>query len=163
MEYRDLYNSNRVKTGEKIKKGDIIPKDKYIMVVVIFIENDNNEFLIQKRSIDKGGKWATTGGHPKSGETSLQGIITEVNEELGIKIKAPILFKQARGKDTLCDLYYLKQNVDINKIKIQKEEVVEIKWANAKEITLLMEKNEFNKGHYMMFEDCLKYLNEQKK
>ena len=159
MEYRDLYNFKRIKTGEKIKKGDTIPKNKYIMMVVIFIENDNHEFLIQKRSSDKGGKWATTGGHPKSGETSLQGILTEVKEELGINVENPILFKQASGKDTFCDLYYLKQNIAIDKIKIQKEEVDEIKWATSKEINELMEENKFNKGHYKMFEDCLEYLN----
>lgn len=159
MEYRDLYNIDRTLTGEKILKEEIVPENKYIMMVVIFIENDNHEFLIQKRSITKGGKWATTGGHPKSDETSLQGIITEVKEELGIEIQNPILFKQASGKDTLCDLYYLKQNIDINDIIIQKEEVDEVKWASIDEINSLMEKDEFNKGHYMMFKDCLEYLN----
>lgn len=29
------------------------------MMVVIFIQNNNNEFLIQKRSLDKWGKWAS--------------------------------------------------------------------------------------------------------
>lgn len=138
MEYRDLYNSDRILTGEKILKGEQIPENNYIMMVVIFIENDNHEFLIQKRTIVKGGKWATTGGHPKSCETSLQGIITEVKEELGIDIKNPILFKQASGKDTFCDLYYLKQNIDINKIVIQKEEVDDVKWASIEEINELL-------------------------
>lgn len=88
MEYRDLYNSDRILTGEKILMGEQIPENNYIMMVVIFIENDNHEFLIQKRTIVKGGKWAS---------------IEEINE--------------------------------------------------------LMEKGVFNKGHYMMFKDCLKYLN----
>lgn len=161
MEYRDLYSFNRSLTGEKILKGEQIPENNYIMMVVIFIENDNHEFLIQKRAVDKGGKWASTGGHPKSGETSLQGIITEVKEELGIEIKNPILFKQASGKDTLCDLYYLKKNIDVSKIIIQKEEVDDVKWASIEEINELMEKRLFNKGHYMMFKDCLEYLNKE--
>ncbi len=160
MEYRDLYNYNRTLTGKKIFKGEPIPENNYIMMVVIFIENDNHEFLIQKRSMDNGGKWATTGGHPKSGQTSIEGIITEVKEELGIEIKNPILFKQASGKNTLCDLYYLKQNIDINNINIQKEEVDEVKWANISEIDSLMKNGKFNKGHYMMFKDCLEYLKE---
>lgn len=128
------------------------------MMVVIFIQNNNNEFLIQKRSLDKGGKWATTGGHPKSGESSLQGIITEVKEELGIKINNPILFKQANGKNTICDLYYIKDDIDISKITIQKEEVENVKWASIDEINNLMNNGEFNKGHYMMFKDCLDFL-----
>jgi len=131
---------------------------KYILMVVIFIENDNHEFLIQKRSIDKGGKWATTGGHPKSGESSLEGIINEVKEELGIDIEKPILFKQASGKYSFCDLYYLNKNIDVQDIVIQKEEVDDIKWASQEEIEKLYQDNEFNKGHYMMFKDCLEYL-----
>ena len=158
MENRDLYNENRQKTGEKILKSDPIPENKYIMMVVIFIENDKNEFLIQKRCAEKGGKWATTGGHPKSGENSLEGILTEVKEELGINISKPLLFKQAGGKNTYCDLYYIKENIDIKSIKIQKEEVDEVKWASIDEINTLMENDKFNKGHYMMFKDCLAYL-----
>ncbi len=158
MEYRDLYDKNRNLTGEKILKDEPIPDNKYILMVVIFIENDNNQFLIQKRCSSKGGKWATTGGHPKSGETSIQGIITEVQEELGIIIQNPILFKQASGKNTFCDLYYIKQNIDIKNIKFQKEEVDDVKWATIDEINSLMQQNEFNKGHYMMFKDCLNYL-----
>ncbi len=159
MEYRDLYNAQRILTGEKILKDDPIPNDRYILMVVIFIQNSNNEFLIQKRTIDKGGKWATTGGHPKSGETSLEGIINETNEELGIEIKNPILFKHASGKNTFCDLYYVKQDVDFNNITIQKTEVEDVTWATTKKIDELMKNGEFNKGHYMMFQDCLKFLN----
>lgn len=158
MEIRDLYDINRNLIGKTIKKDDKIPDNTYIMMVVIFIQNNNNEFLIQKRSLDKGGKWATTGGHPKSGESSLQGIITEVKEELGIKINNPILFKQANGKNTICDLYYIKDDIDITKITIQKEEVENIKWASIDEINNLMNNGEFNKGHYMMFKDCLEFL-----
>lgn len=159
MEIRDLHDINRKLIGKTIKRGDEIPENTYIMMVVIFIQNDNNEFLIQKRSIDKGGKWATTGGHPKSGESSLQGILTEVKEELGIKIGNPILFKQANGKNTVCDLYYIKDNIDISNITIQNEEVDDVKWATVDEINNLMNNDEFNKGHYMMFKDCLEFLN----
>ena len=159
MEKRDLYDINRNLIGKSIEKGETIPDNTYIMMVVIFIQNDNNEFLIQKRSIDKGAKWATTGGHPKAGETSLQGILTEVKEELGIEINNPILFKQANGKNTICDLYYIKKNINIKDITLQKEEVSNVKWASIDEINNLMNNNEFNKGHYMMFNDCLEFLN----
>lgn len=161
MEFRDLYDENRNLTEDKISKNDPIPSDRFILMVVIFIQNNNDEFLIQKRVIEKGGKWATTGGHPKSGETSLQGILTEVKEELGIEIKNPLLFKQAGGKNTFCDLYYLKQDIDIQNITIQKEEVDDIKWASIDEIEKLLKNDEFNKGHYMMLQDCLEFLHKK--
>lgn len=159
MEKRDLYNIERQLIGKSIYKTDEIPENTYILMVVIFIQNNKNEFLIQKRSSDKGGLWATTGGHPKSGETSLQGIITEVKEELNIDIDNPILFKQASGKNTLCDLYFLKKDIDINEITFQKEEVDGVKWASLEEIEALFKTGLFNKGHYMMFKDCLEFIN----
>lgn len=162
MEYRDLYNDKRELTGERILKNDTIPDNRYIMMVVIFIENNNHEFLIQKRSSNKGGKWATTGGHPKSGESSLEGIVAEVREELGITINSPTLFKKAEGKNTFCDLYYLKKEVDLSELTIQEEEVENVKWASIDEIRKLMENDSFNKGHFMMFQDCLEFIEKNK-
>lgn len=159
MEIRDLYDINRNLIGKTIKKNETIPANTYIMMVVIFIQNDNNDFLIQKRSLKKGGKWATTGGHPKAGENSLQGILTEVQEELGIKIENPVLFKQANAKDVICDLYYIKKNIDISEITIQEEEVTDVMWASIDEINKLMKEGNFKQGHYMMFQDCLEFIN----
>ena len=111
MEYRDLYDENRNLTGEIIEKGKKIPSGRYILVVMIFIENSNGQFLIQKRSAEKGGKWATTGGHPKSGESSIEGICVEVEEEIGLKItkSEPTLFQTIKTNETFLDLYYIKK------------------------------------------------------
>ena len=111
MEYRDLYDLNRNLTGEKILKGEEIPDNRAILMVVVFIENSKGQYLMQKRSALKGGLWATTGGHPKTGETSLEGVLTECSEELGIEITNPTLFKQAASKKAFCDLYYLKHDI----------------------------------------------------
>lgn len=136
MELRDLYDENKELTGETIYKGQDVPKGRYYITVVVFIQNSKNEFLIQKRVKKKDGKWATTGGHPVSGETSKQGIITEIKEELGVDIvKENIkLFKTIKTEDDFVDIYYLKEDIDIKKIKIQKEEVEDVKWATIEEI-----------------------------
>ena len=44
------------------------------------MENSKGEFLFQMVSKEKGSIWATTGGHVKSGETSLDGIINEIKD-----------------------------------------------------------------------------------
>lgn len=49
MEKRDLYDSNRNLTGETIYKGEQTPDGKFIVVVLIFIQNSEGKFLIQKR------------------------------------------------------------------------------------------------------------------
>ena len=144
MELRDLYDENKELTGETIYKGQDVPKGRYYITVVVFIQNSKNEFLIQKRVKKKDGKWATTGGHPVSGETSKQGIISEIKEELGVDIvKENIkLFKTIKTEDDFVDIYYLKEDIDIKKIKIQKEEVEDVKWATIEEINETFQNNQ---------------------
>ena len=162
MELRDLYDENKKLTGEKIYKGQDVPKGLYYITVVVFIQNSKNEFLLQKRVKKKDGKWATTGGHPVSGETSKQGIITEIKEELGIDIPEENikLFKTIKTEDDFVDIYYLKEDIDINKIKIQKEEVSDVKWATINDIEKMIKEGEFSESHREFFGDCIKYLND---
>ena len=120
MELRDLYDENKELTGETIYKGQDVPKGRYYITVVVFIQNSKNEFLLQKRVKEKDGKWATTGGHPVSGETSKQGIITEIKEELGIDIaKENFVEVNTYIRDYYIQkVYYLKKDIDKNDIII---------------------------------------------
>lgn len=166
LEKRDLYDENRKLTGETILKGEKIPKGKYIVVVLIFIQNSKGEFLIQKRSIRKNGKFATTGGHPKSGESSIQGIITEVEEEIGLKLNPKDLKLYFSGKSeterVFWDDYYAKMDIpDIKQLKLQEDEVSSIEWLSEKEIINLMKQDKFFKNHYEEFEILLKWLNNE--
>ena len=152
MEKRDLYDENRKLTGETIFKGEKIPKDKYIVVVLIFIQNSKGEFLIQKRSARKNGKFATTGGHPKSGESSIQGIITEVEEEIGLKLNPKDLKLYFSGKSeaerVFWDDYYVKMDIqDIKQLKLQEDEVSSIEWLSENEIINLVKQDKFFKNH----------------
>lgn len=164
MEKRDLYDSERNITGETILKGKKIPPNRYIIVVLVFIQNSEGKFLIQKRSKRKNGKYATTGGHPKSGESSIQGIITEVNEEIGLKLNSNDLKLYFSGRSdaerVFWDDYYVKMDVkDIKKLKLQEEEVGLVEWLSEDEIKQLMKEDKFFKNHYEEFEILLDWLN----
>ena len=164
MEKRDLYDRERNITGQTILKGEKIPKDRYIIVVLVFIQNSEGKFLIQKRSKRKNGKYATTGGHPKSGESSIQGIITEVNEEIGLNLNSNDLklYFSGRSDDerVFWDDYYVKMDVkDIKKLKLQEEEVSLVEWLSEDEIKQLMKEDKFFKNHYEEFEILLDWLN----
>lgn len=160
MEKRDLYDENKILTGETIYKGEPVPKGRYYITVVIFIQNNKEKFLIQKRVLKKDGKWATTGGHPVSGENSKQGIITEIKEELGINVNNENiqLFKTIKTEDDFVDLYYLKEDIDINDVKLQKEEVDKAKWASIEEIKEMIKNGEFSESHTEFFKYCLEFL-----
>ena len=164
MEKRDLYDSERNITGKTILKGEKIPPNRYIIVVLVFIQNSEGKFLIQKRSKRKNGKYATTGGHPKSGESSIQGIITEVNEEIGLKLNSNDLklyfLCRSDAERVFWDDYYVKMDVkDIKKLKLQEEEVGLVEWLSENEIKQLMKEDKFFKNHYEEFEILLDWLN----
>lgn len=160
VELRDLYNSKRILTWEVIQKGQDVPSGRYYITVVVFIENSNEEFLLQKRVLKKDGRWATTGGHPISGESSLEGIVTEIQEELGQSVNQNelTLFKTIMTEDDFVDLYYMKKDININDIVLQKEEVEDVKWATKEEIEQLIEEDKFSKSHEEFYRYCLEFL-----
>jgi ADP-ribose pyrophosphatase YjhB (NUDIX family) len=160
MEKRDLYNENRELTGEFIYKGEKVPRNRYYLTVIVWIQNLKNEFLLQLTSPQKEHKWATTGGHLKTKETSLQGIVREIKEELGIKIyeDSLSLFKTIKTEDDFVDFYYLRQDFDINDIKVQEEEVEEVRWFTKEEIDELIKNRSFLPAHLKFYYDYLSYL-----
>lgn len=148
MEIRDLYDKNRNLTGETIFKGEPTPNNRYILVVQAIIQNSKGEFLIQKRSVQKGGKYGSPSGHAKSGENSIQAIISEIAEEIGLSVKDHELklVNSARSdyKPVFFDVYYLKKDIDINDLVLQAEEVEKVQWLSLYKIKQL-----FNDGLFL--------------
>lgn len=161
MEKRDLYDENKQKTGEVIEKGQPIPNGRYYITVVVWMQNSEGKFLIQRTVPEKYHMWATTGGHPKSGENSLEGIVTEIKEELGLNVNPDELklFKTIKTEDDFVDLYYLKHDFNIEEITVQKEEVEDVKWASIEEIESLIKEKLFLPPHIEFYRDCLDYIN----
>ena len=146
-EYTDLYDENKNLTGEKLfrEKGTklIVPKGRYSIVVLAFIENSKGEFLFQMTSKRKKNVWATTGGHVKSGQTSKEAIIEEIKEELGIDINENEikLFKTYKYDDAFKDVFYIKKDIDINSLTYQEDEVEYVKYLTKDEILNLINNN----------------------
>lgn len=159
-EIRDLYDINGNKTELTYYKGEKIPEGYYPMVVMIAIQNSEGKFLMQKRVEEKGGDYGVTGGHPKSGETPYEGIITEVKEELGIDISNNKIIEFDSG----CDLkdcykmYYTKLDLDIDKLNIQKEELSEVKWFSLEELQEMVNKKILNQDQIDFFIKCKEYI-----
>lgn len=159
-EKRDLYDINGNKTELTYFKGDKVPVGYYPMVVMIAIQNSEGKFLMQKRVEEKGGDYGVTGGHPKSGETPYEGIITEVKEELGIDISNNEIIEFDSG----CDLkdcykmYYTKMDLDLSKLNIQKEELSEVKWFSLEELQDMVNKKILNQDQIDFFLKCKEYI-----
>lgn len=160
-ELRDLYDVNSNKTDKTYYKGDIIPEGFYPMVVMVVIRNSKGEFLMQKRSVNKGGDWGVTGGHPKSGETPIEGIITEVKEELGLDFSNEnfILYDfGCDGKDCY-KMYFVNKDIDLNDIKIQEDELSEVRWFTMEELERMVKTKELNENQISCFKKVCNYLN----
>ncbi len=158
MEKRDLYDKNKEITNEWIYKNDHIPNNRFILVVTLFLLKDD-EVLIEKRSKDKGGKYAFITGHPKKGESSIEGIISETSEEIGLKIDRPKLIKTIKGNNTFFDYYVYVCNNDKLSLKLQIEEVDEVKWVKINEIEDMIKNNIFFEKHIDVLPILKEYLN----
>ena len=166
-EKRDLYDANRNLTKKTVFKGEPIPKGNYIVVVLVFIQNSEGKFLIQKRSKMKNGKYATTGGHPKSGESSIDGIITEVKEEIDVQLDKKDLELYYSGKSdeerVFWDDYYIKLDIpDIEKLRLQKSEVESVCWLSTNEIRKLEKEGKFFRNNIDEFDRLLDWLENKK-
>lgn len=160
MELLNVYDDKGNILDKKVIRGeyDKLNDHEHIAVSIIFIENDKREFLIQKTSIEKGGYYSSTGGHVCNGETPLQTIKREVYEELGVNIDNDNILELGcfLYDKILIYLYYLKKNIDINNIKLQKEEVESVKYLNINEINKLIDNKLMLESHGKMFKKVLK-------
>lgn len=160
-EKRDLYNKDSELTGLTYYKGDSIPEGYYPMVVMIAIQNSEGKFLMQKRVPSKGGDYGVTGGHPKSGETPYEGIITEVKEELGIDISDKEIIEFNSGCDGVdCyKMYYTKLDISMDEFVIQEEELSEVRWFSMEELEDMVDKKILNQNQIDFFIKCQKFIN----
>lgn len=159
MEKFDLYDMNRNKTGLIINRGDKVPEGYYRLVVHVCIFNSEGKMLIQKRSANK-KNWPnlwdiSVGGCVSAFESSREAITREVKEEIGIdidfsNIRPAMSFAFGEGFD---DLYMVNMDIKLEDIKLQAEEVSEVKYASLEDIKELAKKNEFIKyqEHYLDF------------
>ena len=140
MEYWDIYDKDGNFTGRKKGKYEKWDKDEYHLATEVWVINSKKQILIQQRS-EKcqllPGIWALTTGRVVSGETTRQGCIRELKEELGIEAKeeecnlVKSLLKNRLGM--IWDIYFLRKDVDLEDVTLQKEEVSRVKLVNTDE------------------------------
>lgn len=145
MEYWDIYNSERIKTGKTMVRGAEFCEGDYHLVVHICIFNEQNQMLIQQRQPFKEGwpnMWdITVGGSAVKDDNSQTAAERELMEELGIAIslkdiRPHLTVNFDRGFD---DIYLIEMSVEINELKLQPEEVQAAKWASREDILRMIE------------------------
>ena len=151
MEYWDIYDDNRNKTGRTILRSDrdkLGDNENHVAIHVAFF-NSKGEMLLQRRSLTKAddpGKWDfSSRGSILVSETPQDGAHRETLEELGIdydfsNIKPMFTKKYPNVFD---DFFIVNLDIDIKDIKIQKEELDSVMWANLDKVIELINNNNF--------------------
>ena len=156
-----------MKTGSIIEGGEAFADGAYQLVVHVCILNPKGEMLIQQRQPFKEGwpnMWDVSAGRSAiSGETSSAAASREVFEEIGYQVdlsneRPHLTINFDVGFD---DYYILADQPDLGTLKLQYEEVKQIKWASKEEIRQFIHEGKFI-PYYRSFIDLLFNMRKQR-
>lgn len=155
MERWDLYTKYREKTGREQIRGEKIPEGFYHLVVHVWIRNSKGEYLISQRSANRPTfplLWECAGGSVLQGETSIEGALREVKEEVGVDLEpeaGKLLFTKIRGRDfqreglvfynDIMDVWLFDYDGEPCLEDATTDEVASCKWMTVSEIKSLYE------------------------
>lgn len=152
----DVLNENGEYINEVASREDCHKKGLWHKAVVVFIiSKDKKRVLLQQRSNTKKlwpNLWdVTAGGHVLSKELGNKAVIRETKEEIGIDLERENLefIGSTRSENVKGDIinrhfneYYVAyEDIDLDKVKLQLEEVQNIKWFSKEELLARINNN----------------------
>ena len=157
MEKVDVYNCRHEKLGYSKPRNEV-EDGEYRLSCFVWILDTNNRLLIQQRMPDAKkfpNMWETTSGGADENETSLEGIIREIKEEINLDVdKEELMFlgSHIRIRDFV-EVYLLKKDVDIDKLdykNVENVEVQDLKWVTIEEFEKMINNKEaLDTGYYL--------------
>ena len=148
MEKWDLYTKYKEKTGREHVRGEKIPEGFYHLVVHVWIRNCKGEYLISQRSASRLTSplmWECVGGSVLIGESSIDGALREVKEEVGLDLEpetGKILFTKIRSTfNDIVDVWLFEYDGDLHLDDATTDEVSDCRWMTVSEIRKLYEDN----------------------
>jgi len=152
MEFFDVYDQYGNYLQKTAMRGQRLKDGEYFLVVHVWIENDNGEFLIQQRAKKSDPiphQWAITSGIPDQGETPVDAAIRETKEELGITLKKSQLNKCSQivsdhnRYNTITHVYHTYANITFDELNIDKNEVMDTAYVTYEEIMRMVNNKTF--------------------
>lgn len=149
MEYLDMYDEERRPTGQVAERFGGFPDGGLHLVVHVCVFDARGRMLIQRRQKTKAawpGRWdLSAGGCALAGETSRQAAIRETQEELGFDpaiegVRPALTINFSRGFD---DLYLIERDVDVQNLRLQADEVMDVRWAACEEVLQMIDADAF--------------------
>lgn len=105
--------------------------------VAVIIHDDNGNFLILRRNPTRYKGWGFVKGGIEAGETSLQAMVRELQEEIGVTVPESQLtsldYKSAyydnQNKRIVTVEWFVMTLSQTNKFVLEREEWAEFRWA----------------------------------
>lgn len=146
MEMVDIYNERHEKMNYK-KERKNLTIGEYRLSTFIWVINDKEEILIQQRLASTKkmpNMWGATAGGVKEDETSLEGAIRELSEELGIKAKKEdlIFIGSYKRVNDFVEVWLCKKNAKIDNLVLETTEVQDAKWVKVNEFEQMINNHE---------------------
>lgn len=134
----DVYDENRNLTGRLQRRGDMLEDGVYHLVVHVWTRNSKGEFLLTRRSPNKGfpHMWEATGGSALAGDDSLTAAVREVREETGLTLDptAGRCVITYRRENYFCDVWLFHHEFDLNQVILLEGETCDKMRADAEQI-----------------------------
>ncbi len=146
MEWNDIYDKDRNRTGRVHKRGTLWHRGEYGLVVCVWVYDGLGNVLLTRRANGKShaGTWENSGGAAKAGETSRQAIVRELFEETGIRAEEDEFefIGSDRDKYFFYDFYCLKRTVAVEALTLLPGETDAAKWATLQQVHEMIENKE---------------------
>ena len=146
-EYFDILDEFGNKTGKTKLRSEVHRDGDWHKAVHIWIINDNGDILLQRRCATKDSNPnmldISSAGHLSAGDSSLEGALRELKEELNLDVKKEELefiktlkrsskYTETFINNEFADLYILRTNKKLEDMKFQEEEISEIMYVPYK-------------------------------
>ena len=146
MEWNDVYDKDRRRTGRIHRRGTRWREGEYGLVVCVWVYDGQGRVLLTQRAPGKSfaGTWENSGGAAKAGEQSRQAIARELFEETGIRAGEDEfeLIGTDRDRNAFYDFYCLKRQIPVEDIVLLPGETVDAKWVTLAQVHEMIEKKQ---------------------
>ena len=145
----DIYDRNKNKTGRFHKRGLPLNKDDYHIIIHAWVVNSNDEVIITKRHESKRicpNMLECTEGSILAGESSVEGAVRELEEEIGLSFKKEeAVFLTSfvlEESNTIVDSFMFRRDVKIEDLVLQENEVSDVLIVNREKYLEMCKKGD---------------------
>ena len=160
MELWDLFDDDRRRTGETLRRGAPLPPGRFHTIIGVWTIHDQlHRILLTKRHPKKlicPNKWENTGGSILAGEDSCVGAAREVREETGMNCHCSDLthIRTIRIPTAFVDCYIYHTSIDPNAIVLQDGETVDWRWVTLDELEATIADGTFSEPEIEQYNAC---------